>query len=125
MEKLFYFIAEQNTPNYKSDIFGPLLEKYISNLANDYKSFHNYNIKIHYYEDQKYRVSKEKYYDYPDIIIESENFILFIESKFSAFNLKDAIIKFNAKSFHNTIEGIEKSKEYFSFFKIQSFKYRY
>lgn len=112
MENLFYLIAEEKNNNYKSEVFGYLLEKYIGLMAYEFSIYHGIDLKIHYSDkkNQVYKVGKYKY-DFPDVIIESDKFIIFIESKVSAFNLKNTLINFCEDSFSNTIEAIEKSQK--------------
>ncbi len=112
MENLFYFIAEQKKDNYKSKIFGPLLEKYITLLVKEFSIYHHAKLVIYNYDkkDQEYIIGKNKY-DLPDVIVESDEYVIFIESKVSAFNLKNALIDFSKTSFSNTLEAIEKSQK--------------
>lgn len=112
LERLFNFISEEKENNYKSKVFGSLLENYITTLAIEFKEYHHLNINIYSQINQNmsYVVGKNRY-DLPDVIIETDDCIIFIESKTSAFNIKNALINFNENDFSNIVEAIDKSKK--------------
>ena len=109
MEKVFYTIIEQ-PGNYKKNIFGPLLESYIADLVNRYIRLNNSSIQLHYYEDQRYETPDGSFH-YPDLVLESDKFVIFIESKTSGFALKNALVDFSKNTFSSTISGIKKSQK--------------
>ncbi|MDX4060411.1 hypothetical protein Q6A89_07790 [Aliarcobacter skirrowii] len=108
LERIFSMIAEDDY--YRSNTLGPLLEKYIFNLFLSMQKKQKDIIKVHYYEQQQYNPKKGITRHLPDIIIEGNDFIIFIESKTSAVNLKDAMHDFSKDTFENAIEAVEKSK---------------
>lgn len=110
LESVFSLIADSDI-KYRKQYLGDLLEKYIFKLFLNFQDTQGDDvIRVHYYEDQTYFPTRRITRHYPDIIVEGKDYIIFIESKSSALNLKEAIQNFNEESFSNTIKAIDKSK---------------
>lgn len=92
--------------HFKQRFSGPLFERYVRELASKYDSQHSLNAKI--YGDDTYYISKGKEKREPDTIIETDEYMVFIECKTSPFSLN--LIKYLDKKYlKNLQESIEKS----------------
>lgn len=110
LERVFSLIADSDI-DYRTRILGDLLEKYIYKLFLNFQSVQGDDvIKVHYYEEQEYYPTKRITRHYPDIIVEGQEYIIFIESKSSALKLKQAIQNFEKEAFTSTVKAINKSK---------------
>lgn len=107
--KLERYIREINLiSNFRGSYFGPLLEKYIGNFFTEFYNENNLDVKI--YGNEEYYIGKDKF-DAPDVIIETKDYIIFIESKTSAFNLEKALKNFSDEDYKKYFEDIEKSSK--------------
>ncbi len=97
LERVFTEISENKDidKNYRSDILGKkLIEEYVKNEANVFQEKYKIDLKIH--GGQVYNVSKNKF-DEPDCILETSNYIIFIECKNSISHLIKSIQNFDDK----------------------------
>lgn len=107
--KLERYIREiTSIPRFKSDYYGPLLEEYIKILFCDYYKDNQIEVKI--YGDEVYTIGKNEY-KAPDVIIENDQYVIFIESKTSAFNLEKALKNFSTEEHEKYFKDIEKSSK--------------
>lgn len=106
--KLERYIREINLiPNFRGNYFGPLLEKYIGKI---FTEFYKENNDVKIYGNEQYYIRKDRF-DAPDVIIETKDYIIFIESKTSAFNLEKALKNFSDEEYKKYFEDIEKSSK--------------
>ena len=108
LERLVYDIFSMKN-NFKGKYVGPAIEEYIKYIFKEfYKENNINNIKI--YGDEKYKIKGNgNQFDAPDIIIESDDYIIFIESKTTAFHLERALKSFEKEEFTRFHKEMEKS----------------
>lgn len=108
LERLVYDIFSMKN-NFKGEYVGPAIEEYIKYIFKEfYKENNTNNIKI--YGNEKYKIKGiSNEFDAPDIIIESDDYIIFIESKTTAFHLERALKSFEKEEFTRFHKEMEKS----------------
>lgn len=108
LERLVYDIFSMKN-NFKGEYVGPAIEEYIKYIFKEfYKENNTNNIKI--YGNEKYKIKGiSNEFDAPDIIIELDDYIIFIESKTTAFHLERALKSFEKEEFIRFHKEMEKS----------------
>lgn len=108
LERLVYDIFSMKN-NFKGEYVGPAIEEYIKYIFKEfYKENNTNNIKI--YGNEKYKIKGDSNeFDAPDIIIESDDYVIFIESKTTAFHLERALKSFEKEEFTRFHKEMEKS----------------
>jgi hypothetical protein len=99
LEKLYDIIYHKFKGN---NIHGEAVENYVK----QYAKINNKNTKV--YGNEKYKIKKIKY-DAPDVIIESENYVIFIEVKSKPFHILEAISSFDTYGFDKIKSDIKLS----------------
>lgn len=103
----FYRMMTHEIQGFKDSTIGPKIETHIRELMQSYLDASSINGNVR--GDAKYYpFGKSKSKDEPDAILETDNYVLFVESKSSAFNLK---LYTEMKEVHifRFIESIKKS----------------
>ncbi|MDF1877692.1 hypothetical protein JHD47_07670 [Sulfurimonas sp. SAG-AH-194-L11] len=83
----FYRIMTHEIKGFKGSISGPRIETHIRELMQRYLDTSSTNGNVSG-DARYYPFGKSKPKDEPDAILETDNYVLFVESKSSAFNLK-------------------------------------
>lgn len=108
-ERIFEIIIN-NEIKYRSGTFGDLLEKYIYNLFLYFNKYQTDILNVYSLGNKQYdALKKGATKNYPDVIVEGEEYILFIESKTSGFNLKKVLHDFKKENFKSLQEAIDVS----------------
>lgn len=94
--------------DFKSKYVGPAIEEYVKYIANEYKNT-NLELNPSVYGNEKYEIGGNKK-DEPDVILETDEFVLFIECKANAFGL-GFLKDFNQKNFDKTLKAVATSIE--------------
>ena len=92
LERIYDLIYKCTIPNFKSKIHGPAFENYV-------KQFIKERTDAKIYGNERYKIKKSITYDEPDVIVEFDDYVVFIECKSKPFNLLEAIQKFDDYEF--------------------------
>lgn len=106
MNSFYRYMTENFTDiNFKGDYAGPLFEEYAKNVVAQYNDRHELDGKV--YGDEEYKVKKQLYKK-PDIVFETDQYIIFVECKTSPYSL-DLVRQLDPKYMKSLKEGVEKS----------------
>jgi len=106
MDRFYRMITFDISKDFKSTHVGPAIEKYVESLAKAYASTipdQHPNV----YGNRGYKLKGKK--DEPDVILETDDYVLYIECKANAFGLK-LLKEFDTNSFQKTLTAVEISK---------------
>lgn len=108
MDRFYRMITFEISRDFKSKHVGPAIEQYVKSLANSYKET-NLEVNLNVYGNEKYYIESEKK-DEPDVILETDDYILYIECKANAFGMK-LLKEFDSESFEKTLDAVKISLE--------------
>lgn len=93
---------------FKSRYVGPLFENYVRNFISDYNNKNELGGRV--YGDEEYTIKKGVTYKEPDVIFETDDYLVIIECKTSAYSLN--IVRYLDESNLDSLkESIETSKK--------------
>lgn len=101
LERLYMFLYENTKiKEFRSEIHGPALKNYLKKFAKEHTAATNIcgNEVYHPIKEDGKR-NKQKKLDAPDIIIEFDDSVFFIECKSKSFNLLKALQDFDNYDF--------------------------
>lgn len=108
MDRFYRMITMEISEDFKSKYVGPAIEEYVKYIANEFKNA-NPELNPRVYGNEKYKVDGKKK-DEPDVILETDEFVLFIECKANAFGL-GFLKDFDQKNFDKTLTAVTTSVE--------------
>lgn len=113
LERLYmYFYENTKIKEFRSRIHGPALERYIRDFAKKHTTAADiYGDEIYYPLKEDGKPNKKKKLDAPDVIIEFENFVIFVECKSKPFNILEALKNYDTYDFSRLLKDIDKSLE--------------
>lgn len=95
LDRVYYDIVENKIEkDYKSRYLGPLIEKYVKDIIEQFISKHALQSEISVKIGEKYYIGGNEVSE-PDVIFETEKSIFIIECKTSAFNLIQTLQNFS------------------------------
>lgn len=95
LDRVYYDIVENKIEkDYKSKYLGPLIEKYVKNIIDQFIIKHTAEPKMSVKIGEKYHIGRNEFSE-PDLIFETEKSIFIIECKTSAFNLIQTLHNFS------------------------------
>jgi len=113
LERLYMYLYENTKiKEFRSRIHGPALERYIRDFAKKHTDAINiYGDEVYYPIKEDGKPNKKKKFDAPDVIIEFEKFVIFIECKSKPFNILEALKNYDTYDFSRLTKDINKSLE--------------
>lgn len=108
LDRLYEFIYNCKIPNFQSQIHGPAFERYVMDFIKRHAD-------ASVYGNKKYnpiingKPSKRLSYDEPDVIVEFDSYVIFIECKSQPFNLLNALQNFDDFEFKKIEEDYNTS----------------
>ena len=107
LERVYNEISEQLIANNKTNLLGKSIESYVKNEIENYKVSNSISGSV--FGGKEYKPNRKLKFDEPDVIFETDEYMIIIECKTSAFHLIKSLHSFKREVSNRIENDLEKS----------------